>query len=232
MKKKKEQEELLLQEIARQEAEQQRLMQQHQEEELARKQQLEEAKRKKELDLRDKMRRKEFLKKHYDEYNQVLEGVQKKLKRLHKKLREIGDLEDRLSSSNASPTKEQLLKIEKKQETIDDIAELEEQEEKLLERKINGEFNEILNWIDDFVSDPQNDSSHAPHLQNEPPHHHLPDNVTHLEQKRSDEDLDTQKEEKNIRSDAIIAPKPLAIDEISWTTISNKGKKKQGRQVR
>ena len=74
------------------------------------------------------------MQKNIDEYNAAMEGVQKKLKNLRKKLRDIEELECKILGG-LKPSKEQKDKVEKKQSVEDDITEMEETEDELKERE-------------------------------------------------------------------------------------------------
>jgi colicin import membrane protein len=154
-KKKKLAEECALREKLREEEEKRRLEEQIQQEALAQQQKLLAEQRKIEQQRQERLKLKNSLQRAYDEYNESLQSVQKKIKRLKKKLREINDLEEKISSSKIAPSKDQLQKLDKKQETSDDILEAEEEEEQLLLRQENGEFNELLNWQDEVISEAQ-----------------------------------------------------------------------------
>lgn len=87
----------------------------------------------------------------YDHYESCVSEAQKKVKRLTKKLRDIEELEKKVSEAGEGfkPSKEQKAKLERRQEVEDDIAEAEEEEEVLLNRRQQGEFDELLQWVPD-----------------------------------------------------------------------------------
>ena len=96
--------------------------------------------------------RKAQLHSEYAVYEAALLETQKKVKRLSKKLRDICELEKKVEAGGRLSS-EQLAKVDKKQELQDDIAEAEEEEELLLQRREKGEFDELLQWVDEIALD-------------------------------------------------------------------------------
>lgn len=209
--------------MSRQETERKRLEQQRREEDIVRQRQIEEERLKREIESRQRLELKETLLRQYNEYTACLESVQKRLRNLRKKLREIVELEERLSALKSPPSKDQLIKIGKKIEICDDIAELEEEEEGLIKRKLHGEFDQILNWVEE--SDPElSNSSPSENVTQEPaPIDHTVVIESPLNQKQVGT---TQSSHQNVPEPS---SKSRIVEETTWTTVSNKGKKKLGR---
>lgn len=243
-KKKKLAEECILREQLREEEEKKKLEEECQRIALAQQQKLIEEQRRIELARQERVNLRNSLQKAYDEYNETLQSVQKKIKRLRKKLREIDELEEKLSISKNPPSKEQLLKIGKKQEAYDDIVEAEEEEELLIQRKENGEFNEILNWPDEIIPDtfPTLDNrtvslgveSHeieqnkAPPVISEETRSKKEEEVL-LERKENGKHLDQKKMSTGRASSPApnsLSSNPSRSHSFSWVTVP-KGKKKQ-----